>query len=593
MKLLLGFFLLFLVFFTSNSYAQFKVNPCYAKEQFASPDIPGETEIINVAGHVFRKKDGCVVLDIKVKWQIQYKSFDHTFYNATITQNLPGEFWYRVDRNEFAINASPQFYKGIDKVFQASGHGESCAHTANDKCDKWYEYPSNTLTIRKMMGSNFGSFLYGFPKTVLDGEDVEEQLYISMAGFEFVKDADNTWSPDLPEINYMNRKMFDYKEFVLAAVEKRLLKKELEFNHDNDDEDSPTDFKGKVTISFIFDPPCPDTFKIINPKRHQKFLFSKDKPSELSFDAEVGDFGNFPTEYLNEVIWDVPKKDGSNLSITPENAQGRLINVKYEGLPHYNTDMGDTTLKATVFLGSRCGEKTDSVDVKLFFPRDAKNNRTPNPNWYYYWQQTKAGHNTVADVDIKYMHRDDGCATPQWLGYYPWDEVIKKYTSPNGTELSQTFLLGRNYIYICDFSKYNTAPNDHFPMYGVIDSDFFEGIDTFGVIVKHELTHRKHHQDWWIPRGGYSITGWYDLNKNGVIDNGEMIDKDKDFIPDAIETTLGMGFDTSKYLTDQRYAQYSFMHDEHHLTYYIGEKKWKLGDANDEDWSFPGAQWRE
>ncbi|MEW6104182.1 MAG: hypothetical protein AB1630_10315, partial [bacterium] len=169
-------------------------------------------------------------------------------------------------------------------------------------------------------------------------------------------------------------------------------------------------------------------------------------------------------------------------------------------------------------------EITKSVQVRYFFNKDGNENPSSDPNWYYYWSQTKANRGAH-----RYSNRNDV------YGYY---ERTK------------------NYFYVCNLaSGYNNETGNN-------------GIDCFAETCIHENTHLT---DWW----GFWPNG-YDPSQDG----------DGDDIPDSLEPSLG--FDPTKIDTnpfdqwDFDFAAYS------EPRAYAAEHTWTKGSADSEDWSAPG-----
>jgi hypothetical protein len=324
----------------------------------------------------------------------------------------------------------------------------------------------------------------------------------------------------------------------------------------------------------------------VSPEANQKLVFSDGTPGSVTIEAEVT-ATNLPPDLIALIKWDAPAKDLSRLSIAGD---GTRATITYTGLPRDNSDFGPTRITASVDAGGSCGTLTASRDVLLFFPRDARNNPPGEaPNYYFYWLQTPAGQGAVNGRDVRYVHRQFECGeNPKWLGYHPRDTVL----SVPADKQSQPRLVGRDHIFACDFHKYDNVYADHpstnFYMEGLLTKASWEGIDTFAVIMRHELTHRNHWRDWWNPTGGAPKRGFYDANNNRQRDTDEpWVDQDEDFIPDHLEAA--MGYDKAEKNTHM--APGDEMYDEHHLTYTIGEG-WAKGSADRQDWAKPGKQWR-
>jgi len=575
----------------SDAFA-FSLEPCYAKKMTDGMPIPPETEINMAVGHVFRKEDVCIPIQIRNSWDVHLQSFHHSFYDMKAVEYTSGEFWYRKDRKEFVIVTAGPAYSGMDKLVSLSASGEACHHSYDETCDNWSVFGTSHVIPTTVNGSNTGTMVYGFPSTSYQGEPVPEKLDIMPPHWEWRKSAEDYGRPTMVHIDnlaLLENNRFDYDDLVKHAQKRWVYDKTILWQNNEKVEDIPTKFSGRIRMEISFDPKCPNNFKIVAPNPGLKYAFSTGSTGKVVINAEAGHFGNMPQDLIDDITWSAPEKDGSRVIYDPPTRKGRTMQITYEGLPEKNSDFGMTTILASVDTGGDCGVLSDTLEVQLFFDRDATNNPTANePNWYYYWLQTPAGHGAVRNTDVFYKGRDLECGQdPTYLGYHP---RVEKRSVPSDPQ-SQPLMTGQSYIYVCDFHKYDNAYPDHpstnFLMKGKVNPGAtFEGIDTFGVIVKHELTHRQHFADWWNPRGGIPMGGYYDTNNNKSKDHSEpWVDHDKDLIPDDLEE--GLGYDPALRDTMSFGAD---MYDEHHLTYETGEK-WTKGSAKKVDWAKPGSQW--
>lgn len=559
-----------------------QMKPCYAKDYFNKMPLPPNTEIIQVMGHKFRKKDKCVPFDVTMTWKEHYNNAPYGEYDINYKQVFSGELWYKKDTPEIAFAANPMNWSGTDRLVSFSASGVFCNSMQGDRCSKKTQFGSSNAIPTKLGKITAGGSISFASPAIINVTDVV--FNIGRVDFKFKK-SEKYANPGMTWINNIDLNPFKYSDIKTAIEEKKPYAANITFNKNNDIEDSSPYSNGSVKMVFNFKPKCPHTLEIVNPTKEQ-FAFDTSNNPKITITAKIND--NFPEEYADDVKWSVPQKEGSQLSISPSNRKGRSIEITYTGLPKYNSDFGKTNITTKAYIGSICGELTAEKTINLFFGRDAKNNpKGVEPNWYYYWQQTSAGHGTTADVDIKYHHRNEGCAKPKWLGYHPInqsgtpDDYIEK---------------GRPYIYICDFHKYDdmyefmSSTNFYMTALTVPEKDW-EGIDTFGVIVKHELKHRSNMNLWWS--NGWPSIGWIDTNNNGIQDPNEMesVDMDHDYIPDQKEQV--MGYNKTKRKTFFLQFPQDFMWDEHHYVYKWAENGWQTGSANNEDWAKPGKQWND
>jgi len=571
----------------------FKLKPCETKKKFDAMQIPPSQSIASIIGHEFRKADMCVPIEIRMKWDEHYKAGEHSFYDVKADEVYPGEFWYRVDREEFAIVANGMAFSGNDRMVSFSASGEACHHGEKGVCDSWTPFGADDVKPHVILGSKTGSFQYGYPTVVTADEEIPHGVAISPPHFEFFRSKDSYSRPpmvDIDNIALLDASPLDYKEITKAAAKRLPYSKSISWDRNENIEDAPTDHRGTLTMQISFSPVCPSQFRIVAPEEKKKLLFSTSNPGELIIEADAGDFVGLTPEQIEQIEWSAPDKAGSQISYEPSTRKGKKIKITYTGLPKSNNDFGPTAITAKLDTET-CDALTANKEVLLFFPRDSRNNHLPDaPNYYSYWLQTPAGHGAVNGTDVRFMDLNAECGEdPRWLGYHPRDTRL---SVPGDTD-SQPLLVGRDHVYICDFHKYDNIypghPSTNFYMKGMINESLeFEGIDTFAVMLLHELTHRAHLRDWWNPTGGYPKKGFYDANNNKQRDPSEaMIDEDEDFIPDLREPLLG--YDKTKNRSFN--SPDPDMYDEHHLTYSTAEK-WTKGSADSKDWAKPGKQWQ-
>jgi hypothetical protein len=290
---------------------------------------------------------------------------------------------------------------------------------------------------------------------------------------------------------------------------------------------------------------------------NDKFVFNDQKPGvlEMEFRAKVS-----PSEYEGDVIWEVPKIEGSTMTMQPASGKGPTLKVRYEGLPSDNSQFGPKTVQALVNVGG-C-KAYDSKEVKVFYNRDAKNNPGGDyPNWFYYWKQTPAGKPKNQIINIKY-----GGTT------------VQNCTQANCPAFYQTG--DHATIYVCDLAKLGPTFATTFPLL-YLTPPYYKGlttttqIDTFAVAVRHEFEH-------WIVehnyRGGKTPAEF------------EPWDKDNDGLPDAMEHKWG--FDKTKrqtFLANHNVVK-NVEEDEEWLAY-MSMREIVPGSLDKHDWARPGKQW--
>ncbi len=310
---------------------------------------------------------------------------------------------------------------------------------------------------------------------------------------------------------------------------------------------------------------------ISSPKPNTRYRYSDASPGELTlqFKAHVQ-----PAKFAKRITWTLPKFGAAKVEVIPKNAKGPKLTVRLKGLPKRNTGFGAKQVTASI-RASAC-HATARRKVRLFFPRDAKNNPGgSNPNWFYYWSQTSARSGPAP----KYGARKGHCAAlrasndPDGAGYYA-DNL--------------RFALPRHYL-ICDLKKYGPKMKFEANIWEVKQvsatnaaitprPQTLTGIDTFALASLHEYEHMTHLRRWWINPNGTPIK-----------DRGKL-DTDLDDIPDKVEQTLNNKYPTWVLKVGLKKSN-SGIKDEEFYTQLVGHARFKKGAADREDWSYPGKQW--
>ena len=555
-----------------------KLEPCAAKRRFDRMPLPSGTPIGMVAGHEFRKADVCVPIQMNMDWSDRYynRFRDHSFYEMTAREAYPGEFWYRVDTEEFVIVATGSVYRGNDRLLSLVASGEFCNHDYGETCDMWTTFGTDDVVPTEIFGSKTGWFKYSYPTVLTHDEIIPHSVEIVGPDFDFRRSEDEYARP--PAITIDNLALLDdapleYRELVNAATERREVSRTIRFDR-NELTDEPGEHTGTLTMRIVFYPTCPSPFRIVAPEANARVTFSEDSPGTVTIGAEAGDFANMSPELIDEITWTAPEKAGATISYVPASRKGPQIMITYTGLPTSNDDFGPTTITASVDTGA-CGTLTATHNVRLFFPRDAKNNPGgQDPNWFYYWKQTPAcpGPATRADPAGK-------CGTPEnrvdgAMGYYRYKRLENQY-------------------YVCDLARHGldnpfdtvqiNAAEDGF------DPAKTTGIDTFGVVCHHENGHYSHFRDnWFAHRAASPFSVAEDPNQNSIKDSVEAAtDPDGDLVPTALE--LQKGLDPNDAHTIR--SQFGFFNDddEEYLAW-IEEARFVIGSVNGRDWACPGKQ---
>ncbi len=305
-------------------------------------------------------------------------------------------------------------------------------------------------------------------------------------------------------------------------------------------------------------PPC--KLRITSPAEGHKVVFSSGSPGKLTFDLTAK---SSPTKFEQAITWSLPQLDAvTQIQYEPKNRRGPRLRVTLRGLPKDLSGLG--AKKFTANVNDKDCHAGATRTVKLFFPRDVKNNpKGKVPNWFYYWKQTPAGRPKGQMVALEYGGRTvDLCATAGVTGIY----------QPK---------FGYKVLQICDLSRLNPPFQLVFPLLDRNGAKKYLGlrkvrnIDTFAAAVLHEFQHFLHDHNW------YSKISPQNLPK---------MDKDKDGLPDHLEP--GLNFKPTLFQT--YFANHPKLKrvggDEEWLAY-EAMRQYKPGSLDKYDWAHPGNQW--
>ncbi|OHD66753.1 MAG: hypothetical protein A2176_11010 [Spirochaetes bacterium RBG_13_51_14] len=317
----------------------------------------------------------------------------------------------------------------------------------------------------------------------------------------------------------------------------------------------------QVTVAVEIGKACDAKLYIVSPtKNMNRFCYNNAKPGELKLylKAKVT-----PAKYEKDIKWTIPDIKDVTCTKTPDPPVGPKVTVVYRNLPKKNSEFGKKTIVAKLDV-SGC-KAMDEVDIKIFFPRDAKNNPDgKDPNWFYYWVQTAAATlGSKARYD-GFKCKQEGGLGVDMLGYYPPVSLPDHYyicdlVNASGTEMK----------FKANMWKFKAGVGFQ---NNIVTTT---GIDTFYLVSLHEAEHYMHLRTWWLN---------VDKFKRRQDDN------DKDDIPDKKEKNFTKNgirlFDPTKKQT------YPGIDDEELYTELMSHEKLKAGAADKEDWAYPGKQWK-
>ena len=322
---------------------------------------------------------------------------------------------------------------------------------------------------------------------------------------------------------------------------------------------------------------CKDTKSveliIVSPEDKSKHVFSDGDPpgehsNKLTLELEAR---TVPERYADSVEWTIPEIEGSNRTITPASAsstlKGRKLTVAYKGLPEDNNQFGRKTVKATLKMDSCNIVRTR--EVRLFYPRDEKNNpEGKHPNWFYYWKQTPAARPFGQNARIEYHCTGiptDKCACLQRGVIGQYNPYYSGYKTINVCNLkTNTWNPDKFYAELPAVKRSKPSTLSGRSYFG------YTYIDTFAVAIMHEFFHFNNFHTFWPG-------GWK-----------ESEDRDGDDIPDRLEA--GMGFDPEVKQTYWRDVDLGG--DEEFLTL-EATYDYQTGTFDEYDWAKPGKNWPE
>ncbi len=541
----------------SSAQADPRLAPCWAKSQFESMPISGDTPIALVAGHTFRKKDTCLPITVRARWKNEKTQNALNWWKSEYIHIFSGEIWLREDTREIVVSASALTYKGTDQVISPSGSGSRCVDA---HCRTVYHYNAAYSKPIELMGpsAHGTSVLWSAPTVINEGEEVPEMIDLGMTDLHLTGSEDV--SAPAPRLNNLALSPFKYEKFLEAIQKKQSLYQVIDYNGNADTEDLSDKNRGKVELVFYFG--CPTGLKITPPENAERMIF--DSGRHLTIDA-IASLQNFPDEELVhgsavQIKWHAPEKEGSfqHIELSPG---GVSATIDYFGLPKSNLSFGPTVITARAEVPG-CGTYEDQMTIKAFYPRDEKSNPSGTvPNWYYYWSQTSANKNAVHEyIEV--------CEVPV---------VGKVYHRSEKKEVQGKWyrrMLPKSFV--CDF---NSGPLPH--QYPRMKSGSpYLNIDVFAVrLLASQFT-----WEFWETHWNRHF-GWpHDI----TLDPPNLKDSDIDYIPDYLEASLGFdpGFsNTFNIVVGGDPLRDSTVH--HNLK---AEQGWTEGAANHEDWACPGNQ---
>ena len=312
------------------------------------------------------------------------------------------------------------------------------------------------------------------------------------------------------------------------------------------------------------------TAEIEQPIENDELVFNDEQPGKIE---EYAQADVTPGIWGPSVRWSFPEIKDAKVEPTPENAAGDSLRYSYTGLPEKNSDFkfGDFVTRFESSQASSAGCQGQTRPVAFFFSREAANNpgrpalppnanrSGPDPNWFYYWLQTKA-----AQGHAKQIRYSDGTDRNS-------DGTLRCEPGDYGVYRPET-----DYIVICNLAK-NGFKSFSYPGLGPDREN--HGIDAFGVTVRHEWQHYMDYRRFWHARFGRYVEG---------------LDKDGDKIPDRLEAPDSLEPPAPLNKRVKHFNPLVFdsalrgLGDEHTFAW-AAEYEYPAGVADTEDWSCEGG----
>ena len=301
--------------------------------------------------------------------------------------------------------------------------------------------------------------------------------------------------------------------------------------------------------------------EIDRPVENDELVFNDKQPGEIEqyarSEVTPGIFGP-------AVAWTLPEIKDSKVEPPPDKATGDSLPYLYTGLPLKNSafKFGDFVTRFESKQATAAGCRGESRPVAFFFNREANNNSgkpvpppgttrsEPDPNWFYYWLQTKAAQGHAGQT--RYGGGTQRCESGDYGVYKPETD----------------------YIVVCDLALNGFAS---FSYPGLGPDRQYHGIDVLGVTIRHEWQHYLDYQKWWgKPHGRYI----------------ESFDKDGDSLPDALEDSITppppLNKKVKHFDPDVMDSALKGLDDEHTFAW-AAEYDYPVGTADAEDWSCEGG----
>jgi len=250
------------------------------------------------------------------------------------------------------------------------------------------------------------------------------------------------------------------------------------------------------------------------------------------------------TSASERIVWSITER-GSPV-VQPDKKQGASVKFEAKQMPDQNDTFGPREISARVDAeGCSCTKKHS---VKLFFARNERNNPLgQEPNWSYYWKQTKAGQGFAYKVVPVIPQPKLSKPSPDSVARYdPIDDVVYLRDA-----LLSVGCAGRP-----------SGERD-------------KGIDCYASTLRHETQHKIELTSWWGPK---------------LQDYSDARDPDWDYVPNEIEDLWGCDWLSDQSCPDLPPGLAKLGAKDLETNAYKVGWQWPLHSASSVDWACPGQQ---
>ena len=283
-----------------------------------------------------------------------------------------------------------------------------------------------------------------------------------------------------------------------------------------------------------------EAVEIILPDNVDQFSYDGSPAGVLEVKASAA---VHPEDCARAVTWSM--EDVGEIS-PRKHVVGDEVTFTFQGLPRDNDALGPKVIRA------EAAGKSAEVTVEIFFNPTEWNNPGSGalPNWFYYWEQTRAG------------------------GGESFDYTPERRSLVTGGLAQAQYDYAEDKVYLTD-RTFEGSCAARTAGYGGGEST---GIDCFAEMVRHENQHKKDRHAWWGAT-------------NPQLPGTEG-DFDGDLVPDHIEKALSESRACNWMIRWSCSGRPEGTLDLEMDAYATGWS-WLRGAATAQDWSWCGKQWKD